>query len=246
MIYRDPQSGQYFVLARDPATGKARITVVGQPQQQSQQGGGSNPYQMYNQYSKMSSTGGMAANPGATSPYASNAGLYGPSGTYGEGFASMGQGAGEAAGGGMGEGLSAVGGYVAALIAAQQLMSNATDRRAGTSGNKTDSSSGSGHRTGSVFSGDFFTEPWMAYANQKLGIETLTPGEKTDAAIDRFREGEGGLMDVAKTAPATGAQWFDPTGAFFYGALDDERFGKIGDVASKAIFPIHWLTQLFN
>lgn len=59
-------------------------------------------------------------------------------------------------------------------------------------------------------SGDFFTEPWMAWGEEKLGVNTPTPGERTDASIDRLREGKGGVSDVAGTVPSTAYQWFDP------------------------------------
>lgn len=228
-----------------------------EPQQQNQQQQGQqgqqqqDPQQMYDMYKKFS--GGNTTpvmNPGASSQYASNAGMYGPSGTYGEGFASASGGGGGTAGGGVGGGETAGGmgggtaAAIAAVIAAQMLATKFTDRRAGDKPQHT-TSRAEGHRTGNVFSMDFFTEPWQAYAYQTLGVDTLTPGEKTDAAVDRFRNDEGGLMDVAKTAPGTAAQWFDPTGSVIYDLMDD-KFGTVGKIASKAVFPLQWLGRLFS
>lgn len=207
--------------------------MQGQSDQQMSPQQGYDAYKNYQNFAGMGGPSGTTTNTGAISSIESGA------------LSGAGETAGEAAGGGMGEGLSAVGGYVAAIIAAQQMMGNATDRRAGDSGNKNDVSKNEGHRTGTVFSGDFFTEPWQPYLYQQMGNDKLTPGEKTDAAIDRFREGDGSVMDVAKTAPATGAQWFDPAGSVGYDMLDDKG-GKVGGMIGKAVFPVQGIARLFD
>ena len=141
-------------------------------------------------------------------------------------------------------------GYIAAIIAAQHLMSGATDRRT-MEGGKQGAELGKGHRTGDVFSGDFFTEPWMAWGEQQLGVDTPTAGEKTDASIDRLREGKGGFSDFASTVPGTAYQWFDPVGNFTGDILGD-KFGTAGKVATTILLPhtglkwgADWLGKLF-
>jgi len=141
-------------------------------------------------------------------------------------------------------------GYIAPILAAiqgQHMMSGATDRR--TLDGK--ASKASGHRTGDVFSGDFFTEPWMAYGQQKLGVDTPTAGEKTDEAFNRIRQGEGGWGDLLGSVPGTAYQWFDPFGSFFQNVLTD-KFGDAGKVASSLILPgagmkfaADWFGKLF-
>lgn len=124
---------------------------------------------------------------------------------------------------------------VLAAIAGQHMMSGATDRRT-MEGGKQGADVGKGHRTGDVFSGDHFTEPWMAFAEQKLGIEEPTAGEKTDAAIDRIRGGKGGFSDLLSTVPGTAYQWFDPVGNFA-GDFMGDKFGTAGKVATTIILP---------
>jgi hypothetical protein len=133
-------------------------------------------------------------------------------------------------------------GYVAAAIAGQHMMSGATDRRT-MEGGESGTKAGKGHRTGDVFSGDFFTEPWMAWGEQQLGIDTPTAGEKTDAAIDRLREGKGGFSDFASTIPGTAYQWFDPVGNFA-GDFMGDKFGTAGKVVTSLLLPqtgLKWL-----
>jgi hypothetical protein len=139
-------------------------------------------------------------------------------------------------------------GYITAAIMGQHLMSGATDRRT-IEGGKT--GIGEGHRTGDVFSGNFFTEPWMAFGEQKLGIDTPTAGEKTDAAIDRMREGKGGFSDFASTIPSTAYQWFDPVGNFGADIMSD-KFGDAGKALTMLLMPhtglkfgADWLGKLF-
>lgn len=139
-------------------------------------------------------------------------------------------------------------GYIAAAIAGQHMMSGATDRRTESGGK---ASKTSGHRTGDIFSGDAFTEPWMAWGEQQLGVDTPTAGEKTDAAIDRLREGKGGFSDFASTVPGTAYQWFDPVGNFAGDVMGD-KFGTAGKVATSILLPhtglkwgADWLSGLF-
>jgi len=141
-------------------------------------------------------------------------------------------------------------GYIAPILAAiqgQHMMSGATDRR--TLDGK--ASKASGHRTGDVFSGDMFTEPWMAFGEQKLGVDTPTAGEKTDEAFNRIRQGDGGYGDLLGSVPGTAYQWFDPFGTFFQDILTD-KFGDVGKVASSLILPgagmkfaADWFGKLF-
>jgi hypothetical protein len=119
------------------------------------------------------------------------------------------------------------------------MMSSATDRRTDLSGVE------GSHRTGDIFSGDFFTEPWMAFAYDKLGVDAPTPGEKTDASIDAIQDGENGWDNLLRSAPATGAQWFDPVGTFGQGYLE-EKGGPIGKWAGRAAFPIQYLAGLLG
>jgi hypothetical protein len=141
-------------------------------------------------------------------------------------------------------------GYIAAAIAGQHMMSSNTDRRT-MEGGKSGTKAGKGHRTGDIFSGDFFTEPWMAWGEQQLGVDTPTAGEKTDAAIDRMREGKGGFSDFMSTVPGTAYQWFDPVGNFA-GDIMGDKFGTAGKIATSIFLPhtglkwgADWLGGLF-
>lgn len=199
-----------------------------QPMQQQQSG--QNPMSAYNNYNTYSEMFG-----GGT-----GAGAGGGAVAGGEGSMISGSMGGE----GVGEAASGVGygtlGYILAAIAGQHLMSDATDRNTPLPGVE-----GRGHKTGDVFSLDFFTEPWQAFAYDKLGIDVPTPGEKTDASINALRDGESTWDNLLRSAPATGAQWFDPFSSVGYDWMN-EKGGTIGKVASKALFPIQWLTRLFD
>jgi hypothetical protein len=138
-----------------------------------------------------------------------------------------------------GAGLGSLG-YIAAAIMGQHLMSSNTDRQ-------TD-----GHRTGDVFSGDFFTEPWMAWGEQQLGVDTPTAGEKTDASIDRMQDGKGGFSDFMSTVPGTAYQWFDPVGNFA-GDIMGDKYGDLGKALTMLVLPqtglkwgADWLGGLFK
>jgi hypothetical protein len=201
-----------------------------QPQQdQSGQQQQQNPMDMYNQYTQV-----MDMMPAAAPAYEAPAMGSTPAATSAFGGASeLGGTAGLGAEAGTG-----IGGYasyavpVLAAIAGQHLLSGSTDRR--TMNGK--ASSFEGHRTGDVFSGDMFTEPWMAFGEQKLGIKDPTAGEKTDAALNDLREGKGSVSELLSTAPETAFQWFDPFGNFFDDILTD-KFGTVGKIASAAILP---------
>lgn len=157
----------------------------------------------------------------------------------------------DAAGGGAAEGAGMAGlGYIAAAIAGQHMMSGATDRRT-MEGGKSGTEAGKGHRTGDIFSGNMFTEPWMAYGEQLLGVDKPTAGEKSDAAIDRMREGKGGFSDLASTVPSTMYQWFDPVGNFGADIMGD-KFGDAGKALTMILMPhtglkfgADWLGGLF-
>jgi hypothetical protein len=139
-------------------------------------------------------------------------------------------------------------GYIAPVLAAiqgQHMMSSATDRRTDFDGNF---SKTSGHRTGDIFSGDFFTEPWMAYAMQQLNVDTPTPGEKTDSALNSIRQGEGGVGELLGSIPGTGLQWFDPFGTAGFSFLED----KLGKEMATVLIPhmglknvTDWFSGLF-
>ena len=241
----------------------------GQQGGQQQQQQGSNPSQMYDMYKSLSGGTGTVAT--GMTPNATNAAgesYYGWGAQTGDWGATAGTPAMEAAGttgsgtmggaestgglwdsiggmfgGGGGEGASSVGygtlGYILAAIAGQHMMSSDTDRQFSPSG-----AGGSSHRTGDVFSGDFFTEPWMAYAYDKLGVEGATPGEETDSSINAIRDGESAWDNLLRSAPATAAQWFDPVGSFGYGLMED-KLGTFGKWLGRAAFPVHWLADMF-
>jgi hypothetical protein len=182
----------------------------------------------------------MGSTPAATSAFGGGGELAGTSGLAGVGEAG-------------GAGASSYLGYAAPILAAiagQHMMSSGTDRRT-MKGGESGTELGKGHRTGDMFSGDFFTEPWMAWGEQQLGVDTPTAGEKTDAAIDRMREGEGGFSDLASTIPGTAYQWFDPVGNFA-GDIMGDKYGDLGKALTMLVLPhtglkwgADWLGKLF-
>lgn len=194
-------------------------------QQAGGRSGGTSPMQAYNMYQKFAGSTPAAA---ATSYNTPSAHAAGQAGGWADQLPATAE-----------SGAGSTLGYVAAAIAAQHLMSNATDRRTNVPG-----VSGNGHRTGDVFSLDFFTEPWQGYAYEKLGMDFPSPGEKTDAAINAIRDGESGWDNLLRSAPATGAQWFDPVGSFGYDWLKDQ--GTVGKIAGAALMPVQWLTRIFD
>ena len=200
---------------------QAQQAQSGQDQQQQ------NPMDMYSKYTQVMDMIPAATPAAVTSPGVPTTGAEltamsgGPSGGLGA----------EAGGGSLGSYAgSAV--PVLAAIAGQHLMSGATDRHT-MNGN---ASGFEGHRTGDVFSGDMFTEPWMAFGEQKLGIKDPTAGEKTDAALNDLRDGKGSVTELLSTAPETAYQWFDPAGNFLDDILQN-KFGTAGKIASAAILP---------
>jgi len=130
-------------------------------------------------------------------------------------------------------------GYILAAIQGQHMMSSDTDRQFTPSGTSTS------HRTGDIFSGDFFTEPWMGYAADKLGMERATPGESTDASIDAIQDGESAWDNLLRGAPATAAQWFDPVGSFAFDWLG-QKGGKFGDILKWGVMPVQGLARLID
>ena len=264
-IYRDTSTGRFFFV-NDPAPPQAAgfnpfqsqtappqqssNILQQQPQQRSQQQ--SNPYSTYQNMMRLMGGGstptGMTPNAvnSMGEPYygwGAQTGDWGATATPGAFDATTATGTGEAS-----TSYLPMAGWIAAAIAGQHLMSGATDRRTMEGGR---AGIDRGHRTGDVFSGDFFTEPWMAYGEQQLGIDTPTAGEKTDAAIDRMREGKGGFSDFASTIPATGYQWFDPVGNFA-GDLMNDKFGNYGKVLTSLLLPhtalkwgADWLGNIF-
>jgi hypothetical protein len=250
------------------------VGMGGQGGGQQQQKQSSNPMSTYNNLMKMMSGGPTATGmtPNATNSmgesyygWGAQAGDWGAtagtstpgSGTVGNGLvagneipladmgADLGGSVGAESGGGSYLGYMAP---VLAAIAGQHMMSGETDRRVGDNGKLSEAS---GHRTGDIFSGNFFTEPWMAWGEQQLGIDSPTAGEKTDASIDRMREGKGGFSDFMSTVPGTAYQWFDPVGNFA-GDFMGDKFGTAGKIATGLLLPQtnlkwmgDWLSGLF-
>jgi hypothetical protein len=228
---------------------------------QQQQKQSSNPMSTYNNVMKMMGGGSTATGmtPNATNPagesfygWGAQTGDWGAMATpamYDTNVAASvpaaESGVGGEAASGMGYGTA---GAIAAAIAGQHMMSGATDRRTDSGGK---ASKDSGHRTGDIFSGNMFTEPWMAWGEQQLGVDTPTAGEKSDAAIDRMREGKGGFSDLASTIPSTMYQWFDPVGNFGADIMGD-KFGDAGKALTMLLMPhtglkfgADWLGGLF-
>ena len=236
---------------------------MNQPGQQQQQKQSPNPMSTYNNVMKMMGGGSTATGmtPNATNTmgesyygWGAQTGDWGAMSTpamYDTNVAASvpaaESGVGGEAASGMGYGTA---GAIAAAIAGQHMMSGATDRRT-MEGGKSGTEAGKGHRTGDIFSGDMFTEPWMAWGEQQLGVDTPTAGEKTDAAIDRMREGKGGFSDFMSTVPGTAYQWFDPVGNFA-GDIMGDKFGDVGKALTMMVLPhtglkwgADWLSGLF-
>lgn len=133
----------------------------------------------------------------------------------GIGEAAGGEGAGAA--GGMGAGMA---GLIAAIIAGQHYLSSGTNRV--TEGVKTDD----------AFSGNFMTEPWAAYAMEKLGVDEPLAGEYFDAAMENK---DYGL--AAKRLPAALHYWSNPFGSLIGHVAKD----KLGGVAGAIADPFGWI-----
>jgi hypothetical protein len=211
-----------------------------QPVQQQQ---GQSPMQAYDTYNSVMDMMGGGTGAGGATAGGEGSMMSGamPSGTADTGWLSS---LGDMFSGGGGETASSAGygtlGYILAAIAGQHLASDATSRHTPLPGVE-----GRGHKTGDVFSMDFFNEPWQSYLYDQLDMKSTVPGEKTDAAINALRDGESTWDNLLRSAPATGAQWFDPFSSVGYDIMN-EKGGTIGKYASKALFPIQWLTRLFD
>ena len=92
-----------------------------------------------------------------------------------------------------------------------------------------------GQKTGDAFSGNFGTEPWLAFMNSKLGWGP-TAGEKFDAAIKNKEYGTAFLRSFG-----VADYWSDPARAFGYNAISN----TLGSGAAWALDPLssamNWL-----
>lgn len=116
---------------------------------------------------------------------------------------------GETMGGGQTAGypFMGVGDWVTAGIAAQHAMSNSTDTRF------------EGVRTDDAFGGHFGTEPWLAFAHDKLGLDP-TRGEMFDAAVENNNWG-----DMKQRLPGMLSYWGDPSSTWIESGAT-KAFGK--------------------
>lgn len=105
-------------------------------------------------------------------------------------------GAGSSATSSGGLGAWGTGGIVAAAIAAQHMMTRDNDREV------------DGVKTGDAFSGQFGTEPWFAWAGNKMG-NAPTAGEKFDAAVknDDWNKAGGSFNEMT-------SYWANPTSSW--------------------------------
>ena len=134
--------------------------------------------------------------------------------------------AGGGAGGG-GLGAAGIGGIVAAAILGQHLMSKETD------------TTFEGQQTGDIFSGNFTTEPWLAFLSDKFDLG-VTPGEKFDAAIKNRDWGT-----ALKRTPSTALQWADPFGELL-SSIARKQFGSdVGNVLDPGRFLVNKLEDIF-
>ena len=110
-------------------------------------------------------------------------------------------------------------GWVAAAIALQNQFTNMTNR-------ETD-----GVKTGNAFTGQYATEPWLAYGAQLAKDDDPTAGEKFDAAIVNNDKSA-----IAKTAPAAVNYWVNPDKealAIGSGWAGKKIGGKYGERSAK-------------
>ncbi|OGW44446.1 MAG: hypothetical protein A2Y66_01765 [Nitrospirae bacterium RBG_13_41_22] len=126
-------------------------------------------------------------------------------------------------GGGSGGGMGAmgIGAVIAAAIAAQHVMSHNTDTEF------------EGQKTKDAFSGNFGTEPWFAFAADKLNWEP-TEGEKFDAAI---KNDDWSL--AAKRFPSMMNYWANPAQQW----LTKPAREYIGKDIDMAIDPASYVTR---
>ena len=119
---------------------------------------------------------------------------------------------GSAAGSSGGLGAAGIGGIVAAAIGLQHMATKDNDREV------------DGVETGDAFSGQFGTEPWFAWAGNKLGNEP-TAGEEFDASVkNRDWKKAGGQFNEMTS------YWANPTTSWAAGA--GEALGLSHDEAS--------------
>lgn len=102
-------------------------------------------------------------------------------------------------------------GWVAAAIAAQHMLSDDTSTEI------------DGVKTNDAFSGHFGTEPWLAWAHDKAGIEP-TAGEKFDAAVENSDWSKAGENFNGMTS-----YWANPTSSWL--ASGGEALGLDHDTA---------------
>ena len=131
-------------------------------------------------------------------------------------------------GGQLGGGESAAGPYaaIAAIIAAQHIMAMNNNRTF------------EGQRSGDVFTGDYATEPWLAFLSDRIGLPA-TAGEQFDAAI-KNRD----WNTAAKRFPEAADYWADP----LRGGLEVGLEGRLGEdnFLSKILNPVKLITSLFD
>jgi len=127
-------------------------------------------------------------------------------------------------GGGSSMGALSTIGYIVAAIMAQHALSDATDTVF------------EGQRTGDVFSGNFMTEPWLAYTAQQWGWQP-TAGQKFDAAVQNQDWGA-----AAYRSPSVAAYWGDPAGTGIYEGAKN----WLGETAAAIINPIAGLSDLIG
>ena len=115
---------------------------------------------------------------------------------------------------------STMGPYAAigAAIIGQQIMAQNTNRMF------------EGQRTGGVTSGNFTTEPWLAFTADRLGWD-FTPGEKFDAAVQN-RDWDTAFA----RAPAAIDYWTDPARGALYTGLS----GMFGNTMAGIIDPLSY------
>jgi len=197
--------------------------------QQQQQGGGPfdkalQAYDIYDKYA--SSSGGAGASQFAGAETASGAGMQSGGAMAAEGHA--GTGVAQTSGAGGSSGLATTG-WIAAAIVAQHQMSNETDTTIMTEGGEIE--------TDDAFAGHYGTEPWLAFAADKLGT-TPTRGEEFDAEV------AGGDDDSAlKAAPGMVSYWADPSSEWIEKGVEaitgDDKY-------SDFVNPVGWLADMFK
>lgn len=221
------------------------VGMGGQPGQQRQQQGGGMQNQMLKQLMSGTGTTATGMTPNATNAmgesyygWGAQTGDWGTMATVPEAsgglmaggdiggssipLSEMGADLGASAGGeGMGLGtLGTYAGYIGAAIAGQHVLNKMTDRRF------------DGQATKDMFGGSGATEPWLAFAYQKLGIDSPTTGESLDAAVHNKDWGK-----VAEGIPSHAAYYMDPIRNMGADFVSDKVGGTAGDILGGLIFP---------